>query len=117
MSNTPVHYETQHERWLKYGANVVLVSLLVIVLSVLVVVLGQKFNRRIDTTIAGLGNLKPQTLTVIQNNKTPIKIVCLYAPPEFDSDTPAEERFDYRQPVIDLLEEYQSKGKNITIEI
>ncbi len=117
MSNTPVHYETQHERWLKYGANVVLVSLLVIVLSVLLVVLAQKYNKRLDTTMAGLGNLKPQTLTVIQNNKSPIKIVCLYAPPEYDSETPVDERLDYRQPVIDLLEEYQSKGKNITIEI
>jgi hypothetical protein len=117
MPNSPMHFESQKERWIKYGANVTIVSLLAVVLAVVVSILAGYANRRVDTTTAGLFSLKGQTLGIIKANTTPIKIVCLFAEPKFDPETPAQDRFDPRPPVYDLLDEYQRKGKNITVDI
>ncbi|HEX2973717.1 MAG TPA: Gldg family protein [Tepidisphaeraceae bacterium] len=114
--------QTQKQRWMKYGANVAAVSLIVVVLAVLVIWLGQITNRRLDLTRSRLYSLKPQTLNVIQNNSVPIKIISLYTrakPQQLDSDEIEEEDaapVDRVQPVADLLEEYKRKGKNIDIE-
>ncbi|MGE5607816.1 MAG: Gldg family protein, partial [Bacillota bacterium] len=114
--------ETQKQRWVKYGANVAAVSLIVTVLVVLVIWLGQITNRRLDLTRSRLYSLKPQTLNVIQNNQVPVKIISLYTrtkPQQLDSDEMEEEDaapVDRVQPVADLLEEYKRKGKNIDIE-
>src|SRR5436853_6167673 len=78
----PITYqpESQRERWLKYGLNVALVSVVVIVLAGLIIYLAQdrKYSARLDTTRAGLYSLKPQTLNIIKNNQEPIRIVSLY---------------------------------------
>lgn len=111
--------ETQQERWFKYGGNVLLVCVVVVVLALVVIWLGQMFDHRTDTTTAGLYSLKPQTVSIIKNNKQPIKLVSLLTKTKQtgvreDRNTPEVDRI---QPVIDLMEEYQDKGKNITYEV
>jgi len=111
---------TQKERWVKYGANVAIASVVVVLLAAAVTWLAQDYHQRVDTTSAGLYSLKPQTINVIKDNKSNIKIVSLYtrAKPEMsylsDEGQPA---LDFAQPVADLLEEYKSKGSNIDVEI
>jgi hypothetical protein len=108
-SNPP--YETQHERWLKYGANVALSVLVGIALVILCTFLAQSRDKRIDTTAQGVYSLKPQTLSIIRNLKNPIKIVSLYSKesnrPDIDS---------YTQTVQDLLDEYRASGRNIEVD-
>ena len=112
--------QTQKERWVKYGANVAIASVVVVLLAAAVTWLAQDYHQRVDTTSAGLYSLKPQTINVIKDNKSNIKIVSLYtrAKPEMsylsDEGQPA---LDFAQPVADLLEEYKSKGTKIDVEI
>ncbi len=112
MSEKTTQSQTQHERWLKYGANVVVSSLIVIALAALLTYLAQAHAKRIDTTIGGTQSLRPQTLNFIQDLKTKIHIVALY--PRLKGENRQQ---DYYQPVADLLNEYTSKGKNITAEM
>jgi hypothetical protein len=112
--------ETQKERWIKYGGNVVLASVVVVVLAVVVVWLAQEANARVDTTTAGLYSLKPQTINIISKNDQPIKIVSLYTRVKRQNTNVIagqEDTFDYITPVADLLEEYKRKGKNIDVEV
>src|SRR5688572_27099837 len=74
--------ETQSERWLKYGGNVLLVSIVVILLAAGVTWIATKHRLRRDTTAAGLYGLKPQTKAVLRDLKQPVKIVALYAKPD-----------------------------------
>jgi hypothetical protein len=115
----PPPAESQSERWLKYGTNVAVASIAVVVIALLLVWLSGKYNNRLDTTAAGLYSLKPQTLNVIRNNSQPIKIVSLYTrvqPERSALDEETEREVDRAQVVADLLEEYQEKGKNISVE-
>ena len=113
--------ETQRERWLKYGGNVALATVVVILLAVLVVYLSERKSKRIDTTATGLYSLKPQTVNLIRDNSQKIKIISLYTkskPPadEDATDAPKVDTADQAEKVADLLEEYRSKGKNIEVE-
>jgi hypothetical protein len=123
-SNLPAH-ETQQERWFKYGANVVLVSVVVILLAVALIYLAERKTHRIDTTAAGLYSLKPQTLAVIKDNKQPITIINLYtkakpgqsgADTTDSDDTSAAPMVDQSGIVSDLLEEYRTRGNDIKTE-
>src|SRR5258708_4720290 len=115
--------ETQAERWLKYGGNVVLASFVVILLAVLAIYLVQRSPKRLDTTAAGLYSLKPQTVNIIKDNPQKIKIISLYTKSKLPKN-PDEEAGDQAkadpaaqvEKVSDLLEEYRSKGKNIDVE-
>lgn len=116
--------ESQKERWLKYGANVVLSTIVVIALAIVVTYAAERKPKRVDTTLGGLYSLKPQTLNVIGDLKSPVKIVSLYTrskspdeqnEPE-DPDRPKIAPDEAAQTVSDLLQEYQTKGKNITVE-
>jgi hypothetical protein len=109
--------ESQHERWLKYGVNVVVVSVVVIVLAVVVIWLAQMWDHRVDTTTAGLYSLKPQTVNIIKENKQPIKLVSLLTKTKTQRASTDEPEIDMVQPVIDLLEEYHDKGKHIEYEV
>src|SRR5687767_5458122 len=118
-----VGYETQQQRWMKYGGNVALVGVIVVVLAILVTWIAQRYNGRIDTTAAGTYSLKPQTLNIIKGNEKPVKLISLYAPlAEKDRKKAGSEEasekaeLDAPQRVADLLEEYERKGKNITFE-
>src|SRR5207247_3907190 len=66
--------DTQHQRWLKYGSNVVLVSIIVIVLAGLLVYLAQFRSKRVDMTAMRVYSLKPQTLNLIHAVKSPIRL-------------------------------------------
>ena len=67
---------------------------------------------RIDTTAGGTQSLRPQSINFIQELKLPVRVVALY--PKLKSDSHEQ---DYYQPVADLLNEYATKGKNITTEV
>src|SRR5687767_13261451 len=106
----PARHETQKERWVKYGANVAIASVIVIVLAGLIIYLAQMTRRRIDTTQAGVYSLKPQTVNIIRNLPGKIKLVSLYTPiqgatTEAGRARQAEHRLRM-EAVADLLEEY-----------
>jgi hypothetical protein len=107
----PFTPETQQERWLKYGVNVIVSVIAVIALAGIAIYLAQHFDRRIDTTSSGIYSLKPQTINIIQHQNQKIKLVSLYSP----KDAQGREN-PYAAPVSDLLEEYSRKGKNIEFE-
>ena len=124
--------ETSSERWMKYGLNVLLVSILVVVLAFLVVWAAQEtitfrgrsfsFRGRADMTSAGAYSLKPQTVSVISDVKSPVKIVSLYPRLEQEpgkkknNDPDAVQQADFYQPVEDILQEYKRKGRNIEVD-
>jgi hypothetical protein len=121
---TRINYESQRERWLKYGGNVALVTVLVIAVAVLLIWCFQtrRLSIRHDTTSDNLYSLKPQTITIIKNNKQPIKIVSLYTPAKKSVDGSEEEDPDDATPeqvqaVADLLEEYRNEGSKIEVEL
>src|SRR3954466_12727856 len=111
-------YETQKERWVKYGANVGLTIVIAIALAVLVTYLAQRFSRRVDTTASGAYSLKPQTVNLIKNNKSDIKIVSLYTTkePHDPATMAAQDQADRIQAVNDLLDEYKRKGNKIDVD-
>ena len=104
--------ESQSQRWIKYGANVVLSCLVVIALVVMLTWIAESRAVRIDTTAGGTQSLRPQSVDFIQDLKQPVRIVALY--PKLKSDSHEQ---DYYQPVADLLNEYATKGRNITTEV
>jgi hypothetical protein len=129
MSNENTHLnppDNQQERWLKYGGNVALASVIVIVLAGFVVYIAQtQFRRPIDTTAGGLYSLKPQTLSVIKENKQPITIISLFTKAKqtgTNVDESTEDAAAGATPVdkpgtvADLLDEYRSQGSHITTE-
>ncbi len=105
--------ENQQQRWIKYGANVVLTSLIVIVLAVVVMTIAQRRSRRFDTTANSQYSLKPQTINIIKDLKEPIRLVSLYIHPQSTQDQSA----DYAQVVTDLLDEYKENSRNIDVEV
>jgi hypothetical protein len=113
MSDSPTNLpESQKQRWIKYGANVALSSFVLIVIAVLLTWMAQRNPRRIDTTIGGAQSLRPQTLNFIKDLKQKVRIIALY--PKLKNDSHEQ---DYYQPVADLLNDYASKGQNITVEL
>src|SRR5450432_1505329 len=104
--------ESQHERWLKYGANVLASSLVVVALAVMLTWMAQGHAMRVDTTLGQTQSLRPQSVNFIQDLKQPVRIAALY--PKLKSDSHEQ---DFYQPVADLLNEYTTKGKDITTEL
>src|SRR5882757_4190435 len=105
--------ETQQQRWLKYGANVVLSVVIVILLVGLMVYLAQRPGWRTDTTTGGANSLKPQTVSLIQNLPEEVRIVSLFTRTEEDTEKKFRENtaeVQY-QEVADLLQEYQKKSR------
>ena len=119
--------DSQSQRWLKYGSNTVLVCVVVVLLGVLVVYLAQSHDKQIDTTAAGLYSLKPQTVRLIEDNRQPITITSFYSKAKpgdatygtagATADREAAAAIDRQADVVsDLLDEYASRGKDITVE-
>jgi hypothetical protein len=104
--------ESQQDRWWKYGANVALSTIVVIALAILLTWMAQSHALRVDTTLGQTQSLRPQSVNFIQDLKQPVRIVALY--PKLKSDSHEQ---DFYQPVADLLNEYATKGKNITTEL
>ena len=78
MADENTQPDSQKQRWLKYGSNVAIGSIVVIALAVLLIYLAQSAHRRIDTTRGGLYSLKPQTLNIIKDLKSSVKLISLY---------------------------------------
>ncbi len=111
--------ETQRERWIKYGGNVLLVSIVVVVLAAAAIYATERKPYRHDTTAAGLYSLKDQTLHLIKTNTQKIKIVSLYTKAKPGETVRVENGatpIDEAGVVSDLLDEYHSKGTNIEVE-
>jgi hypothetical protein len=116
--------ESQQERWMKYGGNVVLMTVAVIAIAVLLVYLAERRTKRLDTTSAGLYSLKAQTVNIIKDNPQKVQITSLYtrtkpagkAAAEASGEVAEANVADQAEKVDDLLEEYKSKGKNISVD-
>lgn len=105
--------ENQHQRWMKYGANVVFVSIVVVLLAIFVTALAQFSwaKARMDTTQAGVYSLKPQTKQILKDLRQNVRIVSLYTNVKPPADAAKAKDFvDYSTPVADLLEEYKRYG-------
>jgi hypothetical protein len=103
--------QTQKQRWIKYGANVALSSIVVIALATLLTYMAQVHAQRIDTTIGGSQSLRPQTLNYIKDLQQKVRLIALY--PKLKAESREQ---DFYQPVVDLLNDYAGKGKNISAE-
>lgn len=113
--------ETQSQRWLKYGVNVALSSVIVVLLACGVVYLAQRNPKRIDTTVAGIYSLKPQTRSVLGATTQKVRLISLYPNPTLEGKTGdardrAEEDRSRAGTVEDLLQEYTKVSRNISID-
>src|SRR5579864_976746 len=109
-ASAPPGPETQSQRWAKYGSNVALTVILAMVVAGLVTYIAQAGDRRIDTTAQGVNSLKPQTLNVLHDLKTDIKIVSLYTksePASVENARPVNKAAF----VSDLLDNYKGDRK------
>jgi len=106
--------ESQKERWAKYGANVVLTCVIVIVLAGVAVWGASQIKKPFDLTIGHTQSLKPQTVNVLHANHQPIKLVSLYARLKPNS---GEQSQDFYTPVVDLLDRYHDAAGNIQVEV
>lgn len=118
MSESQIQSESQHQRWLKYGLNVAVSVLAVVVIAGLLIYLAQRSARRIDTTAAGLYSLKPQTINIVNGLKGKVKLVSLYSDTKFPQGMTKDEHASYKSAVADLLDEYRRKsGGKVDVEL
>jgi hypothetical protein len=121
----PAGPETQSERWLKYGVNVVLTSVVVLVLAGIVIWAAQgtqksteKLRGRKDLSGDASNVLKPQTVQLIRElpagDDKAITLVSLY--PKLKKEEAAAKGADTYQRVQDILDEYRRNGQNIKVE-
>src|SRR5215207_1764278 len=110
--------ETQKQRWVKYGANVVLTVVVVIALAGLMVYLAQRTHRIFDTRRGSSNALKPQTINLIKEQPSKIKLVSLYSAQGRSGETRIEKkaRAERMQAVEDLLKDYKRYGRNIEVD-
>jgi hypothetical protein len=105
----PAAPETQHQRWAKYGSNVVLMIVLAVVVSALVIYMVQANDRRIDLSSQGVNSLKPQTLNVLRDLKSDVRIISLYSKANVNADASSTgpQPVDKSAYVSDLLDDYR----------
>src|SRR5688500_4233552 len=81
--------EGQAERWMKYGANVLMASVIVVLLAVIVIYLANARNLKVgknafslrasaDMTGDDSNSLKPQTVSVLRDLPNNVTLVSLY---------------------------------------
>lgn len=107
--------ESQSERVVKYGANVALTSVVVLLLAGIAVWGAEKFHKRTYLASDANVHLTPQSIKVVSELQKPIKLVGLYA--RLKPDAQAADQQDFFQPVADLLEEYKRNGTKVDIEM
>jgi hypothetical protein len=114
--------ESQRQRWLTYGVNVVLTCVVAIALAAMVTYAAERKPWRIDTTAEGLYSLKPQTIRIVRGVASKIRLVSLYthskppSSPDEEEQTSVVPPDEAAQAVSDLLEEYANQNPNITVE-
>src|SRR4051794_25706307 len=117
MSETKPLPESQHERWLKYGVNVGVTILVVLLLSAAVIYLSQSYRKRVDTTSEGSNSLKPQTKNILKDLKKPVTIVSLYSRNDTAVAAADPQWADRVGQVEDLLDEYKRNSNQVDTEI
>ncbi len=118
---------TQGRRRWKYGSNVILSCVVVIVLAGLLTYAAQRLTRkyglRSDTTAGKVHSLKPQSVNIVRGLKQKVRLVGLY--PTYDKQEyekgeqreAAEREAAQRGMVADLLDEYRRAGNDISVEM
>ncbi len=106
--------ENQHQRWLKYGLNVAIATVVVIALASVLIYLTQSRKRRFDTTGQSVNSLKEQTRNILKDLKTNVTLVSLYTR---TGTNRAEDKVDYVGQVEDMLDEYKRNSSRIEIEL
>jgi hypothetical protein len=115
--DSPPGYESQSQRWAKYGSNVALMVVLAVVVAGLVTYIVQARDVRIDTTAQGVNSLKPQTINVLHVLNTDVKIVSLYTKTD-SADTETGARTVNKPAFVsDLLDNYKRASSHITTEV
>jgi len=115
----PLPPETQRQRWAKYGSNVLLMSVLAIVVAGFVVYIVQSHDRRLDLSGQGVNSLKPQTLNVLHDLNSDVRIISLYSKAEMNADASATgpRPVDKSGYVSDLLDSYRRASSHISTEV
>lgn len=105
---TPSTIPTQRQRRLKYGLNVAVLVLAVLVIVILANWIGYRRFTRFDFTHTRQYSLSPQTMGVIAGLETPIQITTFY---DAGSVNP-----ELRRRVDDLIEEYARRSAQISVQ-
>ena len=92
-------------RKLKFGANVIVFSIIVAMLWAMVNYLNSRHHHRFDLTSNRQYSLSAKTVAILKDLKEPLYITTLYRPGTFV----------FRQ-VEDILEEYMAKSDKITVK-
>ncbi len=108
----PALAESQRQRWVKYGANVVLSIVVAALIGAVLIYFAHRYNRRIDTTGVGLYSLRPQTRSILGSLDQNVTLVSLYPRRSVEADEQ-----DFYQPVVDLLEEYRRSSSRVKVEV
>jgi hypothetical protein len=106
--------ESQHQRWIKYGLNVTIATIVVVALAVCMMYLTQTRKRRFDTSGQSVNSLKEQTRNILKDLKSNVTLVSLYTR---TGTNKSDEKVDYVGQVEDLLDEYKRNSKNIDVEL
>lgn len=113
--------ETQGQRWLKYGANVVLTTVVVLGLAAAAiwassgtVAMTQKLHARTDLSSDSSNQLKPQTIGLIKDLPQEVTLVSLY--PKLKKEEAAAKGADTYSRVLDILNEYKKNSPKIQVE-
>lgn len=117
--------EDQTQRWMKYGANVVLTVVVVLLLAAIVIwatnseriPLGKNsvtLKARKDLTSDSTNELKPQTKEIVKGLDKEVTLVSLY--PKLKKEEAANAGTDTYQKVLDILDEYKRNGTKISVE-
>ncbi|MDB5305374.1 MAG: hypothetical protein JWM97_2923, partial [Phycisphaerales bacterium] len=110
--------EDQSQRWMKYGANVVLATVIVILMAGFVIWLaqaqdlhlfGHRFSLRArpDLTSNSSNSLKPQTEAVVKDLPGEVTLVSLY--PKLKQEERGQKEDTYER-VLNVLEQYRSRN-------
>lgn len=92
-------------RRLKFGANVIAFTVVVLIFWAMVNYLNSRHHHRFDLTSNRQYSLSAKTIVILKDLKEPVYITTLYRPGTLI----------FRQ-VKDILEEYSGKSRNITVE-
>ena len=117
--NAALPPETQRQRWAKYGSNVVLAIVLAIVVAGFAVYIVQSHDHRFDLSSQGVNSLKPQTLNVLHDLGSDVRIISLYSKASVNADAGAAgpRPVDKSGYVSDLLDSYRRASSHVSTEV
>ncbi len=112
--------EDQYQRWLKYGANVVLMTIVVLLLAGIAIWAStgsvkatEKLHGRKDLSSDPSNQLKPQTIQLIKDLPADREVTLVSLYPKLKKEEAAAKGADTYGKVQDILDEYQKNGANI----